>query len=464
MSDIRTLIGKLNLIGSQRSLGLQVRQFGLAAGKLLAGPVKQARDTMEGIGQVAAFVEAEAEAWLDPEDLMAGKSGGFDACDLRHWLILAEAAGVPAVPARQILSLHEDDLSLIDRPVHIPEFLRNSLSRRLARVFPDLVAAPVAEAPVGEDPDARRAALAAALFDAMDDIPDGWMVRSNISGSSMLKAMAGAGVIEDPRDSAKFTPEIEVGAGWVRDGNRRRIDATDSRFVETFAAGHKPVIHYLARPWMEAARRAEGPDPHRHGTPFAGKGSWPMEWRVFVENNKVTGVASYYAWAGSATPENAAVALEAAEIAQKIVDLARARGLSSRWMDLEILRDGASEEALKNPRIRDALSRFPRDAINCTLDFLEVKGQGLMLLEGGPAHTPIGGGHPCAFAGFQVVKGQGAACATTGVALKLMDHVILADPATWSHGETAEHILSWDEVRNLAAQHRPKPDTETLEL
>lgn len=461
MSDIRTLIGKLNLIGSQRALGKQLRQFSLSAGKMLSGPVQEAQRTMDGIGRVAAFVEEESDSWLDPEDLLAGKQGGFDACDLRHWLILAEAAGVPAVPARQILSLHEDELSLIDRPLHVPDFLRKGIARRLARIFPDLVGESPADGPSAEDLEAQRSRLAASLFDAMDDVPDGWMVRSNISGSSMLKAMAGAGVIEDPRDSARFTPEIEVGAGWVRDGNRRRIDATDNRFVETFAAGHKSTLHYLARPWMQAARRMEGPDPHRHGTPFAGKGSWPMEWRVFVENNRVTGVAAYYAWAGAATPKNAAMAIEAAEMAQKIVDLAQARGLASRWMDLEILRDGASEAALANPKIRSALTRFPRDAINCTLDFLEVEGQGLMLLEGGPAHTPLGGGHPCAFAGFQVSPGQGAASDTTGVALKLMGHVILADPATWSHGQTEGHILSWEEARALAADVRMTLDSET---
>lgn len=459
MSDIRTLIGKLNVIGSQRELGRTARRFGLSAAKLFAGPGARVRETMDGISRVAAFTEAEAASWLDPEDIAAGKSGGFDACDLRHWLYLAIKADVPHVPARQILSLHEDDLSLIDREIEIPDHLRETLRRRLAASAPELLEGPPPEGMPEETRQMRRAVIGAALYDAMDEIPEGWMVRSNISGSSMLKAMAGAGVIEQASDSARFSADIEVGAGWVRTGNRRRIDATDSRFVDTFAGGHKSVIHYLARPWMEAARRFEGPDPHRHGTVFAGKGSWPSEWRVFVEDGRVTGVASYYAWCGAATPENAAMALEAADLAQRIVDAAKGQGLSSRWMDLEILRDGASPRALANPKIRDALDRFPRDGVNCTLDFLEVSGQGLMLLEGGPAHTPIGGGHPCAFAGFQAKPGAGAASVTEGVALRLMDHVTLADPGTWSHGDVADRILTWDEARDLAA--RIEIETET---
>jgi hypothetical protein len=451
VNDIRTLIGKLAVMGSHRELGRTARRLGLSAAKLFAGPGARVRETMDGIAKVAAFCEAEAGSWLDPEDIAAGKSGGFDACDLRHWLTLSKKAGVPYVPARQILSLHEDDLSLIDGEIEIPDHLRETLRRRLASSAPELLEGPPPERMSDEMRNARRAAIGSALYDAMDEIPEGWMVRSNISGSSMLKAMAGAGVIEAASDSARFSADIEVGAGWVRTGNRRRIDATDSRFIDTFAGGHKPVIHYLARPWMEAARRFEGPDPHRHGTVFAGKGSWPSEWRVFVENGRVTGVASYYAWCGEATPENAAMALEAADLAQRIVDAATGQGLSSRFMDLEILRDGASSRSLENPRIRDSLARFPRDGVNCTLDFLEVAGQGLMLLEGGPAHMPIGGGHPCAFAGFRAKPGTGVASCTEGVALRLMDHVTLADPGTWSHGDAEDRILSWDEARALAA-------------
>ncbi|MCW3782551.1 hypothetical protein [Defluviimonas salinarum] len=462
MNDIRTLIGKLNVVAGQRAIGRKARQIAGQTAKLFAGPADVARRTVSGIAEVAAFVEAEAGSWLEPEELAAGQTGGFDACDLRHWLFLAEAAGVPAIPARTILSLHEDDLALIDQKIAVPEHIGAGLRRRIAKAMPEILETAAPDGPSPEELEIRRHRLGEALYDAMDEIPSGWMVRTNISGSSMLKAFAGAGVIERSEDGATFDKDLEVGAGWVRHGNRRRIDATDTRFVETFASGHKPVIHYLARPWMEAARRAEGPDPHRHGTIFAGKGSWPCEWRVFIENGRVTGVASYYGWAGTVTPESAARALEAADLGQRIADAAVARGLSARFMGLEVMRHFAARrpEAETSAKTRSALERFPRGGVNCTLDFLEVKGRGLMLLEGGPAHTPIGGGHPCAFAGHRVTKETGAACSCEGVALRLMDGIILADPETWGGGDPEGSILGWEEARALAAYHEKEKDPE----
>jgi len=462
MHDIRSLIGKLNFMGSQHALSWTMRKLSLQSAALFRGPSKAIRSTMTGIGEVAAFVEQEAESWIDPQDITAGHPGGFDACDLRHWLLIAEKAEVPFVPAREILSLSEDELSAIDQKMTAPSFIRKAVAKGFARAYSaeeraeiEAVGAGIAAREAEIDP----ARISDRLFDAMDDVPFDWIVRSNIAGPSTLKAFAGAGVLEDGKTSWEAGEKIEVGPGWVQHGNRRRIDATDTRFVETFAQGHKPRLHYLARPWVQAARRIEGPDPHRHGTPFAGKGSWPSEWRVFVENGRITGVASYYGWAGEATPENARAALEAARLAQKMVDVAAAQGLAARWMDLEIMRHQAGELEAEgeevHPTRRAALDRFPRNAINCTLDFIEAKGENgpvMTFLEGGPAHTPIGGGHPCAFAGNGVIPGQGFESRCHGVALKLMDHVLLAEPKTWSAGETAGHILAWDQARALAAQ------------
>lgn len=462
MHDIRTLIGKLNFMGSQHALGRETRKLALRTGALFRKPTQEIRSTIEGISRVAHFAEAEAESWLDPEDITAGKSGGFDACDLRHWLILAEKAGVPAVPAREILSLSEDEICAIDQKVKIPGFVSRTIKQGMIRAFSGDERAEMDAA--GAEIQAREAKIdprriSEALFDAMDEVPHDWIVRSNLAGPSTLKAFAGAGVLEDGKTSwSPGDPELEIGPGWVRNGNRRRIDATDKRLTETFACGHKDRLHYLARPWVKAARRAEGPDPHRHGTPFAGKGSWPCEWRVFVENGRVTGVASYYGWIGEATPLNAARALEAAELAQKMIDTAAALGLSARFMDLELARMKFEEAKQSGAAIhadyREIFERFPRDGLHCTLDFIEAEGENgpvLTFLEGGPPHSPLGGGHPCAFAGHELYPGRGAECKCEGVALKLMDHVTLADPRTWTHGETKDRILSWEDARVLAA-------------
>lgn len=462
MHDIRTLIGKLNFIAQQRELGGKARRPALQTTAMFRGPVKTARATMDGMTNMMSFADDEASSWLDPEEI-GTKAGGFDACDLRHWLIIAGKAGAPSVPARQILTLSEDELGAISQKIQIPDHIRKAIAKGMTKTYSaeeradlDQAASEMAATEDAIDP----SRISERLHDAMDDVPHNWIVRSNLAGPSTLKAFAGAGVLEE--DKTTWSPgdtNLDIGPGWVRHGNRRRVDATDARFVDTFAGGHKSDIHYLARPWITAARRVDGPDPHRHGTPFAGKGSWPCEWRVFIENGHVTGVACYYGWIGEATPENARKALEAVALAEKMIATAKALGLSSRLMELELLRDStnrakAAGQAV-HPSRTEVLDRFPRDGLHASLDFIEGIGPDgkpeMMFLEGGPAHTPIGGGHPCAFAGNGTRPGSHA-CRCEGVALKLMDHVILADPKTWMPGEIRNHILSWDEARALAAQ------------
>jgi hypothetical protein len=343
------------------------------------------------------------------------------------------------VPAREILSLHEDELSVLTGPVSLPEPVRQRISAGLTRVLGDDL--PSADAPATPDLET----LTNRLFDAMDEVPSGWMVRSHLCGPSTLKTFAGAGVITSAEDTVQAGPTLEVGPGWVREGNRRRVDATDARYVELFPQGHGDTIAYLARPWVEAGRRVTCEDPHRHGTPFAGKGSWPCEWRVFVRNGKVTGVAFYYGWAGEATPENTRRALEAAALAQKMVDHGVALGLQPRMMDLVL---AATGKAATHPTVAQALTY--QEGFSCTLDFVETV-DGMMLLEGGPAHTPMGGGHPCAFAGVGATA-TSAYADTTGVALRLMPHVILADPNTWVDGDRTGSILTWEEAKDLAAR------------
>jgi len=438
---LKDLIGRISFISGQQETGRTLRKLGLQTGALLRGPAQEARDRLSGIAAVAERAEGEAASWVDPDMIESG--GPFDACDLRHWLALAERAGVPFVPAREVLSLSEAELSAIDQKLQLPEFVSNAISRGLKRAFPELDGA-ITPGGAGPDP----AEIHERLFRAMDGIPSDWMVRSNISGSSMLKSLAGTGLLGDGREGATLAEGVEVGAGWVRTGNRVRIDATDKRFVETFAQGHKDRIHYLARPWVDAARYGEAEDPHRHGSQFAGKGRWPMEWRCFIEGGRVTGVAAYYGWVGSVTPENAARALEAAGAAQRIVDAGLGLNLHPRWMDVELLRD-ASPEALSRPHLRETLDRFPADGFACTLDFIETD-QGMTLLEGGPPHTPIGGGHPCAFAGFGT-RPNGA-CRTDGIALRLIEEVCLGDPRSWIGRQNDGSVLSWEEAVTLSGQ------------
>jgi len=390
----------------------------------------------------------ETASWITPERMKAGERGPFDACDLRIWILLAEAASVPFVPAREILRLSEDELASASGFVGLPDDLvTRGLRRRMATVFDGREEAHAEAEAADVDPDR----LEERLYAAMDDVPEGWMVRGVRSGSLELKALAGAGLAGPQAPEVRFGPSLEVGPGWIRHGNRRRVNVSDNRTISSFAQGPGGDAVFVARPWVEAARFALGPDPHRHGTPFAGKGMWPAEWRAFVERGKVVGISSYYGWCGNVSRENALVAMEVRDLAQAIVDQARLMGMIPRYMDVEFAR------AAGRPEHAAALELFAPDQVACTLDFIEVKDRGLMLLEGGPPNTPFGGGHPCAFAGCGGLPKFGNKTITEGVAFRLMPHVVMADPRTWEDGERSDCILSWEEVEALASRPVAEP-------
>ena len=463
MHDIRTLLGKVNTIANQNSLSKEYRRFILMTTALFRKDGASIRSTLDGTMNIHHIVQQETQSWISPEDIAASKSGRFDVVDLRHWIEIAKLANIPFVPAREILSLSEAELNAIDRKINAPNFLLRWISKGIEKAFTKSELQQTAEmAKNKEQPTINPETIYQKLFDAMEDVPSSWIIRSNFSGPSTLKTYAGAGVLDEDNASWKLpTSDIEIGPGWVRHGNRRRVDALDKRFVDLFAMGNHPSIHYLARPWITASRRSEGEDPHRRGTMFAGLGSWPCEWRVFVKGGKVTGVAAYYGWIGEISPLAAQRALEAAELAQKLIDTIIAKKLTPRFMDIEIAREQI-KQAKKNdqfvhPITMEILDQHPENNIECTLDFIEAKdddGNHVMtFLEAGPAHTRMGGGHPCAFAGHNSKPETGAFSNCNGVALALMDNIIMADPATWPQGANNGQILTWDEARTLASSN-----------
>lgn len=439
---IRDAIGKISFIAGEKETRETVRKAVLSAAKIFRGAPQQTRSQIEGVVAVAQQVDAETGSWIDPEVIAAGQGGAFDVCDMRHWLAIAQRASVPFVPAREILSLSESELSSIMPSIGMPPGFDKTARRAFEKAFPEEDFTEYHPEQASHDP----SEIMERLFQAMESVPQDWMVRSNISGSSMLKSLAGTGLLDDGRQGATLAEGVEVGAGWVRVGNRTRIDATDKRFTDLFAEGHKDRLYFLARPWMQPGRWGEGEDPHRHGSIFAGKGRWPMEWRCFVEDGVVTGVASYYGWVGDVTPENVRAALEAKSLAERIVAEAASLGAVPRFMDMELLRT-ASDHVLEMRDVQSTLGRFPRDGISCTLDFIETD-QGMMLLEGGPAHTPIGGGHPCAFAGHET--DPRGICRTEGIALRLIDGVCLGNPHSWMGRRNDGSILSLEEAEQLA--------------
>jgi len=434
---------------ANRDLG---RKATVAAARLLRDP-KSIGERLKGLGDAALLHETETGSWVGPEAISNGVGGPFDACDLRHWLALAEISGVPAVPAREVLSLDDAEMAVLSGKVEMPENAVSRSVRKNAHLLEPYADGAEAEQEEAVDFDS----LDEKLHAAMDAVPEGWMVRYARCGSSNLKSFAGAGAAGPEAPQVRLGPNLEIGPGWVRVGNRRRVDVSDSRTVEAAAQGPGGNFPFLARPWMEAARYAVSEDPHRHGTAFAGKGIWPAEWRAFVENGKVRGVSWYYGWCGSADQESAAIALQVRDLAQAMADKAAGIGAWPRYMDVEFVRSSQNPSLLGNEAVQAALVSLGRETVSCTLDFIETAEGGLMLLEGGPPNTPFGGGHPCAFAGCGGAPKFGNRTLTDGVAFRTMPQVLLGDPSTWVDGDREGCILSWDEVEELAMGPAPQP-------
>lgn len=454
------------------TLGQNLRRLTTLGGRALRGPsmVK----ALAGIGRAAKHHAEETSSWITIDQFMDGRTGPFDACDLRHWLRLAELAGVDAVPAREILRLSEDEMALASGTVNLPEtpaaratvkgvveaaqeIAEADGRQELTDDHQDAVAALEVIAghhATGDEKRPSREAVGDKLFDAMDRVPEGWMVRSARVGPSNLKALAGSGHAGQESPEVPFGAGVEVGPGWVRMGNRRRVAPEDLRTVTAAAEGPVGPTSFLARPWLKSSRYFVHEDPHRVETPLKGPGVWPAEWRAFVEEGEVVGVSSYYSWIGEVTAENAAIALRVRELAQKVADKASELGMWPRFMDIEFIRNSTNPAIADNPEVAAMLDHFGRDKVAFTLDFIETD-EGLKLLEGGPPNTPFGGGHPCGFAGCGGQPKFGNKTETIGVAFRNMPHVLPGDPKTWDDGDRTGCILAWDEVASLAMNKAP---------
>lgn len=448
VAKLRQLMIGFNAQGSKREEMSELRRVALGVAAVARKPGELVR-TIKGIGEAAEFHAAEAASWLTTAQIVEGASGPFDACDLTAWLAIADKAGVAAVPAREILRLTEEEYEAVCGFVEnltgpVPDRIRKTVAAAIETdraEFDAMLSDETASAPAPID----RETLHERLFSCLDAVPEGWMVRPSCCGTSELKALAGTGLAGDTAPEVRFGSDLSVGPGWIRNGNRRRVNTGDRRIMKAHASGPHRGAVFLARPWVEASRWIVCDDPHRHGSPVQGPGRWPMEWRAFVRGGVVEGVSVYYAWTGSATPENARVALQVRELAQRMVDAAIVQSLEPRLMDLQ--------HARRNAQLAEMLDEkgFGEGSFACTLDFIETK-DGLMLLEGGPGHTPLGGGHCCGFAGTSGKPTMGNPMETVGVAFRPMAHVLIGEMDTWSDGDRTDAILPWADVEALAAR------------
>lgn len=443
----RTLLA-LGKRGAEISLLQSARRLALSA---LRHPRQTAR-MVQGMGEVADRHETLTRRFGDAGTVLR-TGGAFNTLDLSVWVALAESAGVPAIPARPILSLSEAELSALSGLVDTSKLVSTALKDRAARLAESLPEDPLPTS--GASPHTPGSvdmeALREKLFAAMDDQPHDTMVRAAYCGPETLKTLAGVGTLADRAPEVAVTRDLSVGPGWVRVGNRRAVDASDLRVTGAYMEGrHGADLTFYARPWVQASRWLECEDPHTVGTPLAATGRWPAEWRAFVYDGQVTGVAAYYGWAGEAGPHEARVALLVRERAQRMVDDLRRCGGVPMLASIEHMRHGKTAETIDE--------RLPPNGIHATLDFIETgttTSPDVTFLEGGPPFDPFcPGGHPCAFAGI---------ARPDGVAFKLMEGVFLPEPRTWMARDPGERekdfpglsrdgaIYDWHDVEALAA-------------
>ncbi|MFZ3482077.1 hypothetical protein [Sphingomonas sp. 3-13AW] len=454
---MRQAVLSLTVAGDKAALRTDVR-------KLLAGATRAARQgsLAAGINDIASatrFEREESTTWLDADAIRDGRSGAFDACDLEMWLAICARLGVAAVPGKVILRLNAVETELVSGESDMPagpsrELVLQTLHELVGKAevegaTPDLCDLLTSLFDTAERDAVDREDLQERLAACMDDVPEGWMVRTAACGGSELKALAGTGLAGPTAPETRFGPGLEVGPGWVRLGNRRMVNTRDHRTLSLTAERPKTDMVFIARPWVQASRWIETMDPHRDGSPFAGPGRWPAEWRAFVVDGKVTGVAFYYAFSGEMTPENARMAIQVRDVAQRLVDGMTAQKLWPRFMKTELARRNPA------PEMQAALEGFGREAVSCSLDFIETD-DGLLLLEGGPPNLPFGGAHVCAFAGNGLKKGRfdgrQMARSTYGVAFRTMPHINMMEPSTWYDGDHRGSISTWAEVEELALQ------------
>lgn len=468
---IRDYIGAVSRAGAEKGMAQGMRRLMSGAAALARKNPEELLTRLSGIARLDAVANDEFGRWAEPDQIGSPDCPDrFDVCDLRIWLRIAELAGVDSIPAVTVASLEEEELEALLGTVDIPAPVRRSVMggmMRLAASADPETGPPVAEGGdkevirflSGFDKSRDRSEAGQRAWSkidgALDELPASWMVRTHVSGSSNLKALVGTGLMKSADDTARVRPDFELGGGWVRAGNRRIIDFSDPRFLQLAIGGHKPGVHYLARPWEPAGRFHRGEDLHRANSPLAGPGEWPAEWRVFVKSGEVTGVANYYGWTGEGpTGENAWNAIRSAALAQRMADQVSGIGLAGSFMDHVFIRSGGNPDALAVLN-----QEWPEDRLHATLDFYESQ-DGLKFLEAGPGHMPGGGGHPCAFAG-QGCEAGNVIARCEGVAYRNMPHVHLGEPKTWIDGDPEGSIEGWTEAAARAAEFAA-PDEDMI--
>ncbi|NDV52870.1 hypothetical protein [Salipiger sp. PrR003] len=157
----------------------------------------------------------------------------------------------------------------------------------------------------------------------------------------------------------------------------------EDRFLSTFRDTGEDMVRAYARP-IETPRKIAGS--------FRGEeGSWPAEFRVFVENGKIVGISNYYVQVAMDPEEYAPLAKAAVDHAQRILNTMEEFriGVGSYALCPDMPEDGAE--------LSDRPSWMPATwgHQDFTMDFMVLADGTVTFLEGGPAG--MAAADPCCF-------------------------------------------------------------------
>lgn len=205
------------------------------------------------------------------------------------------------------------------------------------------------------------------LKEIMANVPAGHMLRWDCCAALNLKFAMDGGEL----DRAAMTS----------------IEYDDPRFFDILYDYPGASMAVLQRPWIEARK----------------VGSHPVEYRVYVENNEVQGISSYYPQRPLVLDDDVRREIEESlAFSKDIIAAANAAG-TTPWMA------GYERAGLDSTNV------------SCTLDFLVTESGDVQFIEAGP---PFGAGaHPCCFQ-HNVVNG---AISVKGVALVAKEPALALD-------------------------------------
>lgn len=251
------------------------------------------------------------------------KTDVFASVSLTRWLTVAQAAGVPAVGGKS------------------------------AYLFP------IETFLYCEEPRPEDAVHWDALRELSRNLKPNEMLRWDCCASGLLKSrMSTTDTERRAQADAQTDPDNPQVSSW-----RSELSPFDMRAFDLVPEYPAEFIPIVVRPWVQARQ----------------EGSHPAEYRVFVENGQVVGLANYYLQRPLELTDAVRQDIEAvlAQAGEMTAFLARAK--LSPWT----ARQYASEQDVTMPAW-------------CTMDFLVTPEGQALFLEAGP---PFGlGAHPCSFA------------------------------------------------------------------